>query len=75
MFDDVYGMAGRCAENFRSSVRDSFGASILSDVLDPICNEIGMLRAFQDDYQRQSLHIQQALQEARSLCFDGSCPQ
>ncbi len=69
MFDDVFGMTGQCVETFRNGVKDSFGASIVADVLDPICNEIGLLRSFNEEFQRQSMNIERVLQEARSFHF------
>ncbi len=70
MFDDVYEMAGLCTEMFRDGVRDPFGASIVTEVLEPIQNGIGMLRTFHEEHQRQTMNIQQALEEARSFVFD-----
>lgn len=69
MFDDAFGMVELCAETFRGGVHDAFGASIIADVLDPIRNEIGLLRSFHDEFQRHSLCVEQVLQEARSLRF------
>ena len=70
MFDDVFGMAGQCAEAFRGGVRDAFGASIIADVLDPIQNEIGRLRSFHEDFLRQTACTEQVLEEARSFRLD-----
>ena len=70
MFDDVFGMVERCAETFRGGVRDVFGASILADVLGPTQNEIGKLRMYHEEYQRQALNIEQIMQEARALVVD-----
>ena len=67
MFDDVFGMTERCAETFRSCVGDAFGASIITDVLDPIRNHIGLLRSLHEESQRLSLSVEQVLQEARSI--------
>jgi hypothetical protein len=72
MFDDVCGMATLCAENFRDGVRDSFGASMIADVLDPILKEIHSLRDFNEEFQRQSLRIDQLLEEARTTQFKDS---
>ena len=73
MFDNVFGMAGQCAETFRNGVRDAFGSSIVADVLDPIRNEIALLRSFHEEFQRQSLNIAQVLQETRAFHLnDGS---
>ncbi len=71
MFDDVFGMAERCAETFCSSVNDAFGASIVAEVLDPIHCEVGLLRSFHEEFQRQSLNIEQVLEEARSFSLKG----
>jgi hypothetical protein len=67
MFDDVLGTAMLCVENFRGGVHDSFGASIIADVLDPVLNEIVLLRSFNKEFQGLSLDIDRVLQEARSF--------
>ena len=67
VFDDVFGMMSLCTENFRGGVRDSFGASIITDVLEPILMEIDSLRAFSEEFQRHALRIDQVLEEARSI--------
>jgi hypothetical protein len=72
MFDEVLGMAALCTENFRDGVRDSFGASIVADVLDPILKEIDSLRIFNAAFQQQSLSIDQTLADARTLQFKDS---
>lgn len=72
MFDEVFGMATLCAGNFRDGVRDTFGASIVADVLDPILKEIDSLRIFSDDFQQQSLNIDRTLTDARTLQFKDS---
>ena len=69
MFDDVFGMATLCAENFRDGVRDSFGASMIADVLAPILKEIDSLRDFNEEFQRQALNIDRVLEEARTIQF------
>lgn len=72
MFDEVFGMAALCAGNFREGVRDSFGASIVEDVLDPIIKEIDSLRIFNADFQQQSLFIDRVLADARTHEFKDS---
>ena len=67
MFNDVSGMMGQCSETFRNSVNDAFGSSIISDILDPIQNEISLLRSFHEEFQRQSLDLEQVLQDARAF--------
>jgi len=63
MFDDVFGMIEQCRETFRDGVRDSFGESIIADVLDPIRNQIGLLRSFHEEIERESFGIRKVLQE------------
>ena len=72
MFDEVFGMATLCAGNFRDGVRDTFGASIVADVIDPILKEIDSLRIFSDEFQQQSLSIDRTLTDARTLVFKDS---
>lgn len=67
MFDDVFGIAALCTENFREGVRDSFGASIVADVLDPILKEVDSLRIFNAAFQQQSLSIDRTLADVRML--------
>ena len=69
MFNDVYGLATLCAENFRDGVRDSFGASMIADALEPILKEIDSLRDFNEEFQRQALNIDRAMEEARTIKF------
>ena len=72
MFDEAFGMAAMCAGKFREGVRDTFGASIVADVLDPILKEIDSLRIFSDDFQQQSLNIDRTLADARMIQFKDS---
>ena len=69
MFDDTLRMAALCSEHFRDGVRDSFGASMISDVLDPILKEIDSLREFNEEFQRQALDIDRVLEQARTIQF------
>jgi hypothetical protein len=71
MFDDVFGMATRCAGTFLDGVHDAFGASIAAEVLEPILREINSLRIFNEEFQRQSFNIDRTLEDARIIqCKD-----
>ena len=72
MFDEVFGLAALCTGNFREGVRDTFGASIVEDVLDPIIKEVDSLRIFNAEFQRQSLSIDGTLADARTHEFKNS---
>ena len=50
MFDEAFGMTAMCAGKFREGVRDTFGASIVADVLDPILKEVDSLRIISDAF-------------------------
>ena len=67
MFDDVFGMAILCAENFREAAHDSFGLSISTEVLEPILKEIDSLRIFNEELQRQALNLDKTLESARLI--------
>jgi len=69
MFDEVFGMATLCTGNFREGVRDSFGMSIVADVLDPIMKEVDSLRIFNAAFKQQSLNIDWTLADARTHEF------
>lgn len=72
MFDEVFGMAALCTGNFREGVRDTFGASIVADVLDPILKEVDSLRIFNAAFKQQSLSIDMTLADVRSHEFTDS---
>jgi hypothetical protein len=71
IFEDVFGMASSCTEKFRDGVRDAFGASIVSEALEPILNEINSLRHLNAEIEGQARNIDQVLEEARSIQFKG----
>ena len=72
MFDEVFGMAALCTGSFREGVRDTFGASVVADVLDPILKEVDSLRIFNAAFTEQSLNIDRALTDARTHKFKES---
>lgn len=72
MFDEVFGMAALCTGNFGEGVRDTFGASIVADVLGPILKEIDSLRIFNAVFTEQSLNIDRTLADARTHEFKDS---
>jgi hypothetical protein len=69
MFDEVFGMAALCTGNFREGVRDMFGASIVTDVLDPILKDVDSLRIFNAAFTEQSRSIDRTLADARTHEF------
>ena len=48
-------------------MRDAFGASLATEVLDPILKEIDSLRIFNTEFQRQVLSIDTSLADTRGI--------
>ncbi|EPL0321154.1 hypothetical protein QA187_001315 [Pseudomonas aeruginosa] len=72
MFDEAFGMTAMCTGKFREGVRDTFGASIAADVLDPILKEVDSLRILNAAFKQQSFAIDRTLNDARELQFKDS---
>ena len=72
MFDEAFGMTAMCTGKFREGVRDTFGASIVADVLDPILKEDDSLRILNAAFKQQSFAIDRTLNDARELQFKDS---
>ena len=72
MFDEVFGMTAMCTGKFREGVRDTFGASIVADVLDPILKEVDSLRILNAAFKQQAFAIDRTLNDARELQFKDS---
>lgn len=67
MFDEAFGMATLCAENFGGAVRDDFGAAIVAEVLEPVVREVAALRALNEAFQRQAHNVDRTLASARAI--------
>ncbi|ELC0888607.1 hypothetical protein R6U49_30355 [Pseudomonas aeruginosa] len=72
MFDEAFGMTAMCTGKFREGVRDTFGASIVADVLDPILKEVDSLRILNATFKQQAFAIDRTLNDARELQFKDS---
>ena len=72
MFDEAFGMIAMCTGKFREGVRDTFGASIVADVLDPILKEVDSLRILNAAFKQQAFAIDRTLNDARELQFKDS---
>lgn len=67
LFDEVFATTRRSADHFQDGVRDPFGASIVTDVLEPIIREIDSLRGATAEFQRSAHQIDQLLIDARGM--------
>jgi hypothetical protein len=67
MFEEVFGTATICTDNFREGVRDSFGNSIIAETLEPILKQIDSLCHHNEDLQQETMKIDRVLEEARAI--------
>jgi protoporphyrinogen oxidase len=69
VFEDIFNVTSRHMEIFASSVRDEFGQSVISDVFEPMLNEIRALQQMDELFQSRSAEIDQLTAELRSILY------
>lgn len=69
VYNELYRLAALNTESFRDGVRDSFGASIIADALEPILNEINSLQCFNEEFQRQAINVDSIIEKVRTIKF------
>lgn len=67
MFEDVCSLATNQMGLFNDSVKDEFGRSILSDVFEPILQDISCLQDLDEYFQKRTMEIDQLTDELRSI--------
>ncbi|MBF0314280.1 MAG: hypothetical protein HQK52_12755 [Oligoflexia bacterium] len=67
MFDDLFGLASNYKEMFSDTVRDQFGQSIISEVFDPVLQDISCLQQLGNFFNSRVVDIDQLLCEIRSI--------
>jgi hypothetical protein len=67
MFEDVSSLAASQMGMFSDLVRDEFGQSILTDVFEPILQDISCLQELDEYYQKRVMEIDQLTDELRSI--------
>ena len=67
MFDELFYMTTQHTGNFSDSVRDEFGQSIISDVFEPILQDISGLQKMGEMFQTRVAEIDQLTCELQSI--------
>lgn len=67
MFDDLYYSTSQQMSVFSDTVRDQFGQSMISDVFEPIQQEINGLQQLDDHLQNTFREVDSLFAELRSI--------
>jgi protoporphyrinogen oxidase len=67
MFDDIFSLTSQHMGKFSDTVRDQFGQSIISDVFEPMLQEISGLQHVGELFQISAAEIDQLTVELRSI--------
>lgn len=67
MFADLLGLTSQHMGKFSDTVRDQFGQSIISDVFEPMLQDISGLQQVEELFQTRSAEIDQITDELRSI--------
>ena len=67
MFDDIFNITSRNMEAFSGAVRDHFGQSIISDVFEPILDDISHLQQMEIFFQEKVLEMDNITEELKSI--------
>lgn len=59
MFDDLFNVTSQQMGNFSDTVRDEFGQSIISDVFEPLLQDIFSLQKMGELFQARAVEIDQ----------------
>jgi hypothetical protein len=67
MFDDLFSLTSQHMGKFSDTVRDQFGQSIISDVFEPLLQEISGLQQMGELFQARVAEIAQLTVELKSI--------
>lgn len=67
MFDDLFNLTSQQMGKFSDTVRDEFGQSIISDVFEPLLQEISGLQQMGELFQTSVAEIDQLTGELQSI--------
>ena len=67
MFDDLFSLTSQHMGRFSAAVRDQFGQSIISDVFEPMLQDISGLKQLGELFQTRVAEIDQLTGELRSI--------
>jgi hypothetical protein len=67
MFDALFNAASQQMGKFSDTVRDDFGQSIISDVFEPLLQDISCLQQMEELFQTRAAEIDQLTGELQSI--------
>jgi hypothetical protein len=67
MFDDLFNVTSQQMGKFSDTVRDEFGQSIVSDVFEPLMQDISGLQQMGELFQTSAAEIDQLTGELQSI--------
>lgn len=67
MFDDLFNVTSQQMCRFSDTVRDEFGQSIVSDVFEPLLQDISGLQQMVELFQARATEIDQLTGELQSI--------
>lgn len=67
MFDDLFNVTSQQMGKFSDTVRDEFGQSIVSDVFEPLLQDISGLQQMGENFQTRAAEIDQLIEELQSI--------
>ncbi len=67
MFDNLLNVTSQYMGKFSDTVRDQFGQSIISDVFEPLLQDISGLQQMGELFQTRAAEIDQLTEELRSI--------
>ena len=67
MFDDVFNVTSQQLEKFSDTIRDEFGQSIISDVFEPLLQDISGLQEMGELFQARAAELDQLTGELQSI--------
>ena len=67
MFDDLFNVTSQQMGKFSDTVRDQFGQSIISDVFEPLLQDISGLQQMGELFQARAAEIDQLTGELQSI--------
>jgi hypothetical protein len=71
MFADLFGLTSQHMDKFSDTVRDQFGQSIISDIFEPMLQDISGLQQVEELFQTRSAEIDHITDELRSIGSTG----
>lgn len=67
MFDDLFNVTSQQMGKFSDTVRDGFGQSIVSDVFEPLLQDISGLQQMGELFQIRATEIDQLTEELQTI--------